>query len=134
MTLTETAPLVSVAISEMDHSDLATAWDRPDEALLTISASSGQWAVFDVKYFFDEAIMEERFRFDLLANSALFPGAHLFRGVFAEDGGIVIPLTMVTPSAEMAGLPTGRAVERRGMYEPNLADDVAPSSLDSHTW
>ncbi len=130
----QTAPLLSVAISEMDHYDLATAWDRLDEALLTISANSGEWAVFDVKYFYDEVPMEERFRFDLLANTSMFPGAHLFRGVFAEDGGIVIPLTKVTPSAEIAGLPSGRAVERRGMYEPKLADDVVPSSLDAHAW
>jgi hypothetical protein len=76
--------------------------------------------------------MTERFRFDVVENGERFPGAHLFRGVFAEGGGIVLPLTMSTPSSEAEGLPSGRAVERRGMYEPKLAQDVAPSSLGGY--
>jgi len=62
----------------------------------------------------------------------LFTVEHLFRGVFAEDGGIVIPLTMSTPSSEQQGLLSGRTVERLGMSELRFVE-VSPSTIQSYT-
>ena len=71
-------------------------------------------------------------RYDALPSPSLFTVEHLFRGVFAEHGGIVIPLTMFTPSAEAQGLLVGRTVERLAMSELHFDNEVSPSTLDAY--
>lgn len=124
-------PVVSVVLTDVtsDHRlALATAWDRPNEVLLTVSEqSTGHWGAFLVGNEFDELAMQQAIWFASLVNRPDFPGStHLFSRVSAEDGGLVIPL--VKPDDSMA-LVRDLFVERVGLSRLDDPLRIIPANL-----
>lgn len=128
-------PLDSVRLSGDFTYELATAWDRPDEVILTAREPGGHWAAFDVRYGYEELSMETRFVFDALVNWESHSSAlHLYRGVYCEEGGLVLPLVAVTQAAQINGFSHGPTTERIGLDALGIAHDVHPNLLGDYVW
>lgn len=135
------ATLLSATLDTADEADyvLATAWDAPDSALLTISnRQSGAWGVFEVGGFID-CVAQHSGVFDpsCLAIRPLYrrsdvrvPGnsapGHLYQGVYAEPGAVVA--VTVQPDDPNA-LPHRPRVDRRVRRPLNTVPSVLSSTV-----